>query len=712
MEIIPRIQLWILNFSITTKYSLWLTFLCIGLAALYSYILYREDTKFEELTIWKVRTMMALRFATVFFLAFLLLSPMLKTLSRYIEKPILVIAQDNSESVAINKDSAFYRNEYPRLYNDFKKKLSGDYEINEYSFGEKLVKGISFSYNDKETNYSDLFEEIENKYSNRNVGALILASDGIYNKGNNPLYSASDIGFPVYSIALGDTNRQKDVILSQIKANKIAFLGNIFPIQAVVTANGFTNQKTKLRIIHNNKDILSNEININSESFFETVNFELEAKKTGLQHYQILVTPINDEISMKNNRKDIIVDVIDSKQKILIIGDSPHPDIGAIHRTLELNRNYEIESTTIERFTNLKSLREYNLVILHQLPSKTNSVTSLLSELSKNDVPVLFIVGVQSDLRNINNLRTGFRITYNKPSFDNTQAWFNEKFDLFRLNREINDFLTKVPPLTSPFGNYKVSPTANILFYREIKNVRTKQPLVLFDNQGEKKVCFIIGEGIWRWRLYDYLINGSHDIYNQLLNKIVQYLALKVNKEHFVVIMNNVYNENEAVVVNAEVYNESYELISDAEVEINIYNDDNKEFHYVLNPEQTGTKTYSVNAGALPLGDYHYEAKAKAGKKEYTKNGKFSVISVNIESEKIVADHQVLFQLAQKNNGKLYYPAQFDQLAADLAANEKIVPVSYSEKRLQDIVRLKWIFALLVVLLSVEWFLRKYFGGY
>ena len=50
------------------------------------------------------------------------------------------------------------------------------------------------------------------------------------------------------------------------------------------------------------------------------------------------------------------------------------------------------------------SLSGYNLVILHQLPSATNSATDLLSGILKAGIPVLFIVGGQTDIQKLNNL--------------------------------------------------------------------------------------------------------------------------------------------------------------------------------------------------------------------------------------------------------------------------------------------------------------------
>jgi hypothetical protein len=52
-------------------------------------------------------------------------------------------------------------------------------------------------------------------------------------------------------------------------------------------------------------------------------------------------------------------------------------------------------------------------------------------------------------------------------------------------------------------------------------------------------------------------------------------------------------------------------------------------------------------------------------------------------------------------------PAQIDQLASLIRKNESIKTVVYEDKRYSDMISLKWVFALVVILLSTEWFLRK-----
>ncbi|MBI5218095.1 MAG: hypothetical protein HY958_04115 [Bacteroidia bacterium] len=693
--------------SIITEYPVWFIIFCIGIAFLYSFLLYRKDKNFKETALWWLRTMRAFRFIVVFFLTFLLLSPFIKSFSKFIEKPVIIIAQDNSESILMNKDSLLYKKNLKTDLENFVQKLSSDFEVKTYSFGDEIKKGMACSFTDKQTDFSELMNELKNKFINRNVGALVLASDGIYNKGSNPLYLTSDINYPVYTIALGDTSTQKDIILSKVIYNKIVFLGNKFPLQIYVDVKELNGIGSQLNVYNNGRKLFSKPILVNSKSYSEIVNVETDADKTGIQHYKIEAAPVKDEISVSNNYKDIVIDVIDSKQKILVLANSPHPDIAALRKALETNLNLQVDFFIADKLTN--PVWNYNLVILHQLPSKTNSFIRQFSDIFNKSIPVLFILGSQSSFENINNLKTGFEIRQTKNAYDETQGIFNKQFSFFQVSDEMQEFIGKAPPLICPFGEYRSTDAQNILFYQKISNITTSRPLILFSINGENKIGFISGEGIWRWRMNNFLNHANHELFDELINKMVQFLALKVNKDNFVITNKKIVNENEPLIFEAEVYNETFELINTPDVSLEIINPRNKKFQFILDKTNNA---YRLNAGIFPIGDYSWSAKVKVGKKEFTKNGKFTVVSLNMEGERTVADHKLLYQLSGNNNGKLFTPAQMDKLYEAIKTNRDIVPVSYSEKQLIDIINLRWIFFLLLALASAEWFSRKYFGSY
>jgi hypothetical protein len=674
----------------------------VGYAAL---LYYKErGTDFKK----KLRILLfTLRALAVTIIAFLLLSPLVKIIARTTEKPLIIIAQDNSQSVVIGRDSSFMKSDYRNKLKTLTDQLAETYEVRSFTFGDKISDKPEYSFNEKQTDLSALFDDLTSRYANRNVGALILATDGLYNKGASPVYAAEKFRFPVYGIALGDTNIQKDVILTKVNYNRIVYLGNDFPIEVVATANKCGGSKSNLTVTKDGKVFFTKTIDITGENYIETVNLQLEAAAPGVQHYRVSLSPVTGEISHLNNSEDIFIEVLDGRQKVLLLAGAPHPDIAALREAIESNKNYEVEVAFANDFN--KPLSGYNLVILHQLPLRNAPMPASLANMTQVKVPLLYIIGNASDLYSFSNLKTGLSIVQSTQKADEAQPVISNDFALFTVSEAARKVIPNFPPLSVPFGDFKTSNSVNVLFYQKIGSVSTRKPLIMFSEQPESRIGIIAGEGLWKWRLNDYLQTGNHNTFDELCGKMVQFLSVKEDKGLFRVLCKHTFAENEAVEFDAEVYNDSYELINNPEVSIVIQNADKKKFNFTFSKTQ---KSYHLEAGMFPVGEYEYSAQVKVGDKVLQKNGVFTVSALNVEAVNLVADHKLLYSLANKHDGKVVFPSDMDKLQEMLKARDDIKSVSYTRKRFNDVVNLFWVFLLILGLLSTEWFLRKRNGSY
>jgi hypothetical protein len=348
-------------------------------------------------------------------------------------------------------------------------------------------------------------------------------------------------------------------------------------------------------------------------------------------------------------------------------------------------------------------------VILDQLPSAKNPIQKLLADIDKAKIPVLYILGSQVSISVFNNIQKDINVPSNGGKMNDVIPVLSKNFSLFTMSDALRNYSSKLSPLQCPFGNYKTNSSVSVFLNQKIGLVETQQPLMLFSQSGEKKTGIICGEGIWRWRLQDFAEHNNQNIFNELIDKTVQYLSAKIDKSFFRVISKNNFYENESIEFEAEVYNDSYELINDPEVNLTITNNEGKKFPFTFNKT---TNAYRLDAGVFPVGNYRYEAKVKVGAKIYSEKGEFNVSALQVEITNTIADHQLLYSLAKKNGGAMVYPNQLKKLANLLNAREDIKPISHSEKKLSDMINLKWIFFLLLTLISLEWFIRKINGAY
>jgi hypothetical protein len=690
--------------GIVTDYPFWFIVLCLLSGGIYSFFLYFKTHK-DDLNPWLVRIMAAFRFLTVTILSFLLLSPLLKKSSEIIEKPLILFVQDNSLSIRTGEDSLYYKKEYPVALDKIINQLGKKNEVVTYSFGEKLNNTIKTSFTDKATDISDVFNELISRYSNRNIGAMILATDGIYNKGSNPFYAARNLTFPVYTIALGDTLFLKDIILKKAVCNRTAFLGDKFPMEIQIKADKCNGEKTEVSVIKNNQILFKKPLSFSGDKAFQKVNFILDASEKGISHYSVLITPVDNEVNKSNNRFEVFVEVRDTREKIVLLHQSPHPDITAIRQALESTMKYELDVKKINEFSEQPD--KYDLIILYQLPS-LNEINAL-SRFISSKTSLLFVLGTQTDLGSFINLKTGLQIIAGKNLFSESLPSFNQDFALFTTDKELLESASNFPPLLTPFGTYQYSQVSEILFYQKMGNVTSAQPLAMFVQNPGKKIGIIAGENLWKWRLSDYFQKGNHDSFNGWVNKIVQYLSVKEDRSLFRIKCNDRFQENETVEFEAELFNESYEIINQQDVNLTIRDEQDKSYPFLFGKND---KAYYLNAGTFPVGKYNYSSSVKVGKNLYQKNGAFVVNQMNLETMNLVADHNLLFMIAKEHDGDMVYPEKMDDLVKKITSREDIKPVIYTQKRFSDLVGNPWVFIVIIILLAAEWFMRKRNGIY
>lgn len=638
----------------------------------------------------------ALRGVLIFFLCFLLLSPLLQTQRKRTEKPVLIIAQDNSASIKIAQPKTFNFANYQQDLNQLKESFK-DYDVEVLNFGDHITKNSKTDYTDQRTDVSELFSYVKAQYYGKNVGAIILASDGIFNKGTIPGQQVSENKIPVYTIALGDTIPKKDLFITNINYNKIVYLGNDHTVSINLAAFQSLGNSAVLKVTTSDGQNFTSNFKINAQDWKQKFNFRLNARKKGIQQIEIMASSINGEISQENNKQIIYVNVLDGREKVLILANAPHPDIKAIKQSLESNKNYETEILLADKAP--QDFSKYGLVILHNLPSDQYPIKQVLEKIANKSK--WFIIGNETNLSILNQTQQQVVLAGNNAAQENYSS-FNKNFNNFSLSEETKAFLQQQAPLlSSTINKYSLKAGGDILLYRK----NSEEALFSFADQNSIKTAYLAGEGLWRWRMENYNRMENHQAFDELVGKTVHYLNVKEDKRKLRVYPSKIrFADNEAVFMNAELYNDAYEAVTDAEINIDIKHSSDKKYSFIFSKKDT---FYELNAGLLPEGEYTFYARTNYGNKKQEASGNFIVEKTNVELQQTTANHQALYSLSFLSGGSLVYPDNIASLGDLIPKNEKIKTLIYQDKTYEELIDIKWIFFLLILLLSTEWFLRK-----
>lgn len=691
-----------LHFSLSVS-PLWLV-PCLLAGAGYAWLLYSKEAP------WTRRTNVALavtRAVIVSFLAFLLLGPVLRYVQNTAEDPAVVLAVDDSQSVALYTDEGILQQLKSGLTALAGRLKTAGYRVEIRTLeGAKRASLDSVGFRKPTTDLDKLLKGIRSDYENRNLAATVLVSDGIVNQGRSPLYD--ELPFAVYSVAVGDTVPKRDVAISALDYNKVAFSGDRFPVVAEVRNDGYRTGTATVVLREGASVVARQTVALDAAKTTQEVTFQVLAPAPGKRRYVVSVEPVPGEFTALNNSRSAYVDVVKGRLRVLVAGAAPHPDLNAFRAALASNANFETELY----LPSVKPLKrqDYDAVILHQLPARNGLGQEVVDLVQRRHLPALYVLGAQSNFDNFNQLGVGLTVNPRGQQTDEVTAAANSGFKRFDLAEGLARRVLDYPPADVPFADFRPSPAAEVLLWQQVGRVPTTKPLLLTQIRSGARTAVLAGEGTWQWRLTEAAAHDNQpEAFDRVFNGLVQLLTTTDNKKKLRVFpRQDEVTTADDVVFGVEAYNALYEKVYGQTVTVTVTDEQNhpRTFSFVNADGNAG-----LNVGSLPGGVYRYVARATVEGQAQQDAGELIVRELQLEALTARADHNLLSQLAGKSGGKLFYPSQLAALEQALR-QAKYPAILHADEQLRDLINLRWLFFVILALLTLEWTARKYLGGY
>ncbi len=669
-----------------------------------AYLYYYKLKQLAALTKTMKWLLIFLRGSVLFLIILLLFGIIIERKVTKQEKPVFITLIDNSSSMLNYHDSLMVKNRIQTFQREVKEKFPDKFDFQTLLIGNEVQQSDSFSFSDMKSNLDQGFDYIYNTYYNKNIGAIAFFSDGNFNEGSSPVYSSKKINFtPIYTIGIGDTVVKKDQLIRNVSYNSIAFYKNEFPIEVDIEGRKMGLSNAKLSLWKDGKKIKESNVEYkDGENDFIHASFLVEANSVGFSEMIVKLDFLDGESSYENNEKRFYVETIDSRNKILLLSHAPHPDLATLKNELDKDEITEVSSKLISDFKG--EVANYSLIII-QNPNE--DALPIVNEAKMKEVPILYLLGMQTKKQIVDKLDIGLRFpTGNR--MDEVQVASKSSFQLFDISDNLQKSFREWPPLTVPFGEIKTS-NGMVLLQQRIGNVTKQDPVVYFSSNNRNKFGVIIGEGIWKWKMNDYLKHKNVDRFNEFIQKMVQYLTVKKNTAPLRIFLPNRFYTNKEIIINAEFYNSSFDKITTPNIQFKVKSDDGEEFKYEF---AKNGQTYQLNIGQFPAGKYIWIANTNYDGKKYSKKGVFVVEDVSLEALSTHSNFSVLHQISRQSNASFLSLNELDVLYKDIENRKDIVNISYKESSFDDLIDWKVLFALIVLFLTIEWFIRRYSGGY
>lgn len=308
--------------------------------------------------------MLAMRVAAWVLVGFLLLDPAWVGEKFDPTQNYVLLLFDDSRSMRIplrpgESRGQALRTAYEEASAEFETVLSQRYALARYAFGERTYRLDSLGelkFDQRETRLEGSISKALADFQGIQVAAVIVFSDGI----SQPTAGASESpewgGVPIMTVGVGDSDRWRDLALSDLRVNRTFGDGRPVRVQVNVQATGLAEKAATLELLEGNRVLTSRALTFTRGE--ETQNIQLEAvpSEKGWLIYKVRVrlegqtvdsvgvSPTEEDWVPENNQIRFLVDNREKTFRVFYFSGRPNWEHKFVQRALTEDPQFELVS--------------------------------------------------------------------------------------------------------------------------------------------------------------------------------------------------------------------------------------------------------------------------------------------------------------------------------------------------------------------------------
>ncbi len=639
------------------------------------------------------RGLALLRFLSIFGLILLLVNPKFTKTTYDLEKALLTILVDNSSSMVVSDSADSYRDLTSRLMQN--QALQDRFTVRAMEIGEEMQPLDSLTFTDQATNISSPLQSLQDVSIGSNT-VTVLISDGNQTLGEDYEFMSHKPEQKIFPVVAGDTTTYEDLRLDRINMNNYAYLKNTFPIEVFASYSGSGNRNSVLRIRMNGQIRFQQNVTFTNDKNAIQVTAEMEAQTTGLQDVSVSLSAFENERNVYNNSRQLSLEVIDEKTKIVIVSSLVHPDLGSLKAAIEQNEQRDVTIAAPSAAKN--TWEDADLIILYQ-PDRT--FAAVFDVIKKEEISTFSIIGSKTDWAFINAIQGGYSIS----SYGQDEEIFpelNGSFSFFDSSLDITDF----PPLDFELGEISIYTEHETVLDQKVKGVVLEEPMLVMIRGNERNEAVLFGENSWKWRIQSFRNEGDFKSYDAFIAQVIRFLDLKKRANRLTIEYEKSYEGVNAAEIVARYFNET--MAFDGNASLKLFIKTSEESSYREFPMLLRNGYYGLSINDFPAGNYEFTVRVEST--DIARSGSFKILDFEVEKQLISSNYKKMERLALASGGDLFYMDEADQLIDELSNRNEFLPVQKSNQNVVSLIDFRILLAAIALCLAAEWFLRKYNG--
>jgi len=610
------------------------------------------------------------------------------------------------------------------------------------------------------TNLARAVREALRSVSGSPVAGLVIISDGQNTEGDDPASAAefaASMDVPLFTVGVGESTEPRNLRIAQVWAPDSVFRDDPFLVQAQLDAEGYEQRDVRVELVAQrvgSDGTLGPESTVAGKSVSlagarqQRIEFEHRPQKTGDHILTVRTDVLEDEVIDADNQRQTPVKVLSDKARVLLISGAPSWEYRMVSTLFMRDKTIDVScwlqtldpemrqagDTVIDRLPQTpEQLFDYDLVVfMDPDPAAFNQawIDALERFLGEHAGGVMWVAGPKytpdffrqnrtSDIVRLLPVRIGALSMVDIESLmsTHTRSWplkvtaAGADHVMMRLDSDpqVNRRMWEnLPGIYWSFPARSAVPGASVLAEHVDPRLRTREgprPLLVAGQYGPGRTVFMGFNGTWRWRK---LGEGYFDrFWVQAVRYLVEGRLLGAQKRGRIATDREVYTVGSRVEITARLYDPDYQPLEAPSVSAELRGPGESPRSVQLEPvtNQPGRYEASIVAGRIGLNEITIRLTGEDGE-PITIARQLRVEAPRIELADPRLNRATLTELASRTDGRYFGIDRADRIAQRIPRRTQTLVVPGKPVELWDTSRL---LIFLVVLLAVEWALRKRF---
>ncbi|MFH1755329.1 MAG: hypothetical protein ABIA59_06455 [Candidatus Latescibacterota bacterium] len=579
------------------------------------------------------------------------------------------------------------------------------------------------------TNIAQSLVTAHDRYQGDNVSALVLLSDGVDTE--RGLIRRALPPLPVFAVGVGDTASPDDVRIKDVSYSSVIRIPSRSPIGVSLHYSGDRRKQIQLRLLEGGTVVFEKDTVMSAAARDINEDMFIRFPEAGRRHFELEVKVGGYDAEPDNNRRDIVIEAEKAEAKILIVDVKPGWDLHFLTELLRKDKSFDFDVIASD-------------MQLSPPQGRVRSSSRFAALLAKSDA--LVIISATESLLNENNASAVERFVMEQgggllvlpgPSslFALPEAWrfldgilplggtppYRFHFQYTGLTPGVQAGTNPITTLLLPlFGQKDWQERSPLLGYyaslvskggtEVLLEVRDKNvPAVSYHTAGKGRVAVVSAGPLWRWKF----LSDGNTVYDEIMSRLLDVLSRGEETDRFFLTSKrNVFDAGEEPVFIAEVFNEKRQPVTGVPVrlEISKVEEDGEEVplqRVSMSRESVQSTRFRAALSPLSPGRYLVRGEAELPDRAIASRPvEIEVSNVSVEFRDVRQDHMALAAIAMRSGGFYGQMSELSFLSDKIPLQpRKVDTVTEMSIRTSVIV-----FILILLLLSIEWIIRKRAG--